>query len=456
MGKKSSGRFSMTITLSLALCFSFSPSESALSSTGLPSESLCAGSNAIVGTVKDDVLTGTDGDDLICGLGGNDQIQGLGGNDIIIGGLGIDTLFGGSGNDRIRGGQGDDTIKGGAGDDRTWGEDGIDIVAGDDGLDYVSGGSGADHLYGGLGIDTIFAGTGDDGIDGGPSADSINGEAGDDTCVKDTADRRASCSFDERGPRLVNISIQPGTEILNASSTEVVKRILKLRFTVADPGAGMKETLLTFQVLGGKSDRDSDLLRVNYQFSSCESMRQTIESSSPIRGYSNIAGYCLLSGNSNLGVYEAMALLPQNAKQGTWALANFYAIDEIGNRTSLWDEDLAKQKMRIKFKQIGITDTTAPSLNSIELSGPNALKSKSDKTFVSLSFKDNKSLLSAIHLGFLGDGDASIGQTYNLSDFTEIPKCDQAYQHFACLLSGDLVEGSLKLQVSYNAYPELP
>lgn len=436
-------------------------SEPALAKTTLPTEAACSSPGAIVGTSGDDVLQGTTGDDVICAGSGNDKIYGLAGSDVIVGGSGNDQIDGGEGSDQITAGAGDDTVSGGSGNDSIWGENGIDIIAADDGDDYIAGGAGADHLYGGQGVDQLLGGLSGDGLDGGAGADNLNGEQGDDTCVRDNADTRFSCNFDERGPRLINISLSPESAIVDASSAATEDRLIKFRFTVVDPGTGVKSIYLGFEKSRGISSNyvsdSTNSIHMSHQYDSCETLNSAASSGTPTYGLgSNMAGYCLLAGNSNYGVYEGAALVAKNALSGTWVLANFSATDNVGNRSSLWDTELAKQKMRVKFKQIGLTDTTPPSLNSIELSGPNALKSKSDKTFVSLSYKDNKSPLSAIHLSFLGTGDASIGQTYNLSDFKEIPKCDQAYQHFACLLSGDLVDGSLKLQVYYNANPELP
>ena len=56
-------------------------------------------SQALVGTLENDVLTGGRGDDTLRGLAGSDQLNGGQGHDLLDGGSGTDTMRGGIGND---------------------------------------------------------------------------------------------------------------------------------------------------------------------------------------------------------------------------------------------------------------------------------------------------------------------------------------------------------------------
>jgi Ca2+-binding RTX toxin-like protein len=104
-----------------------------------------AGSNTIVGTPQNDVLTGTAGADCILGLNGHDTIAGLGGNDVISGGNGIDVISGGDGNDFMTGGNGNDQLSGEGGDDRLDAGNGDDVLDGGGGSDQCIGGGGSDQ-----------------------------------------------------------------------------------------------------------------------------------------------------------------------------------------------------------------------------------------------------------------------------------------------------------------------
>lgn len=450
------------LKVSLTLLFLFVSAqliaEPAFAKPLMPTSAVCKQPGAVVGTSGNDVLQGTEGNDVICGGSGNDVIIGGGGNDIIVGGPGNDKIDGGDGSDRIAGGSGNDELNGGDGNDQLWGESGIDLVAGDDNNDYISGGSGADHLYGGEGIDQLLGGLANDGLDGGPGADYLNGEQGDDTCVRDSADKRLSCHFDEQGPQLINIAFLPGSATVDATSSNLEDRLITFRFTVVDSGTGVRDLYVGFKALSqGNVADSSNSIHLSYRYDTCDSLHAAASSNAATYGLGDqMAGYCQLAGNENYGVYEGAALVSRNAKSGTWVMSAFMGTDKVGNRSFLGDSELAKKKMRVKFKQIGVTDSLPPTLGTVTMAGPGTLQTKDDATYVTLSFKDNKGPVTSIALGFLGEGDASIGQTYNLSDIGEIPKCTDTSSYFACLVTGNLVQGTVKLEVRYNVLNEVP
>jgi Ca2+-binding RTX toxin-like protein len=130
-----------------------------------------AGTNRIVGTSNNDVLTGSSGRDCILGLGAQDQITGGGGDDII---------SAGDGDDIVRGSGGNDVISAGSGQDQLFGDDGDDVLAGNDGNDVIQAGAGADIVFGGAGQDQLSCGVGPDQCFGDAGDDRLFGEDGDD------------------------------------------------------------------------------------------------------------------------------------------------------------------------------------------------------------------------------------------------------------------------------------
>lgn len=102
---------------------------------------------ALKGSLEDDLLIGYTGADTINGADGADTLRGNGGADQLNGGAGMDTLTGDGGNDVLNGGRGWDSLHGGADNDTLYG---------DEGFDTMDGGAGDDSLYGGAGADTYL------------------------------------------------------------------------------------------------------------------------------------------------------------------------------------------------------------------------------------------------------------------------------------------------------------
>jgi Ca2+-binding RTX toxin-like protein len=102
---------------------------------------------ALKGSLEDDLLVGYTGADTINGGNGADTLRGNGGADQLNGGAGMDTLAGDGGNDVLNGGRGWDSLHGGADND---------TLDGEEGFDTMDGGAGDDSLYGGGGADTYL------------------------------------------------------------------------------------------------------------------------------------------------------------------------------------------------------------------------------------------------------------------------------------------------------------
>jgi Ca2+-binding RTX toxin-like protein len=73
-----------------------------------------SGSQIVLGTGGDDVLSGGSGNDVLCAYGGYDVLNGGSGNDVLVNGPGGGALNGGSGNDSLTGYEGD-VFAGGSG-----------------------------------------------------------------------------------------------------------------------------------------------------------------------------------------------------------------------------------------------------------------------------------------------------------------------------------------------------
>lgn len=145
--------------------------------------------NIINGHVGDDVIYGGDGVDTLQGGYGHDTIFGENGSDIITGHQGEDTLYGGNGGDQLSGGDDNDHLYGGAhedyligdgGDDHLYGGSGDDLLLGAADNDFLYGDAGQDDLRGGDGVDTLLGGSGDDKLFGENGVDTLSGEDGND------------------------------------------------------------------------------------------------------------------------------------------------------------------------------------------------------------------------------------------------------------------------------------
>jgi hypothetical protein len=453
----------IVVSLNLGLILASSPITSfqvAASEPPVPSENLCSTQNAILGSSVSESIVGTEGNDVICGGAGNDVIDGLGGDDIIIGGSGDDQIVAGAGNDKVAGGSGHDMINGNLGEDHLWGEAGEDIVAGDDLTDYISGGPGADHLYGGGGLDQLLGGLGDDGLDGGLGRDLLNGQRGDDVCVRDSADSRTSCDFDERGPELVNFALDPSSATVDVKDSNAQKRVVRFRFTVVDPGTGVSSLYVGFRSVFRDSHADfSNSLHISHDYGSCSNLEKAVSNLEPTPGLGGqIAGYCLLAGNSNRGVYEGAAVLPVNAVSGTWLLTTFFGTDSVGNMHRVGDYELAQKKLRVKFRQIGETDSIAPQLVDVSLAGQTVLSDESQSTAILVLFEDNQSDLKSIGVNFQSTNRyTSFSQSFRFGASTPVERCTEDTRgKTPCLERGTLKSGAIVLPITYSPITQNP
>jgi len=88
-----------------------------------------AGSTALVGTARNELIRGNNGGDELHGMAGADRLFGENGDDKLFGGAGQDFLSGDNGNDMLRGGLHSDDLFGGLGNDEF--VFGADAVAGE-------------------------------------------------------------------------------------------------------------------------------------------------------------------------------------------------------------------------------------------------------------------------------------------------------------------------------------
>ena len=125
------------------------------------------------------VLIGTTGNDL--------------GDNALLGTVRGDLIYGQNGDDRLTGAQQTDCLVGGPGNDTLLGDEQNDVLLGDEGNDQIDGGNGDNVVYGGAGDDTILGGNGKDELHGGIDADTIDGGAGRDVCYGDSSDTFLNC-----------------------------------------------------------------------------------------------------------------------------------------------------------------------------------------------------------------------------------------------------------------------
>ena len=435
----------------------------------------CQSPNAVLGTEGDDTIVGTEGDDIICAGGGNDSVSGNGGNDAIYGGEGNDTINGGAGNDELRGEEGDDLILGGVGDDFIWLDDGTDQGFGDSGNDdiwggaeddYVSGGSGADNLYGDGGLDRLLGGSGNDGLDGGEGTDSLQGDSGVDYCVKDEADTAlSSCFFDNKGPQLVSVAYDPESKNMNAVTGT---QRLTGRALIVDPGSGVDQLRFTFSSLlyakspgmligenssfGYEKSSSAHEIQVHSQNpDSCESLELDSTSS----------GVCLKSGTIQRGVWEFYLVLPKNMLQGTWVLSGVLGSDKARNTANVtydcgpqsyyyacgpFAKSLKNRKLAISFKQLEATDSTAPKVTLLGVSGSRRQVSADDFVRFRVGVSD-ASGIAGVSLSTIINGNPASDVTVNAST----PLCtDQILDSEVCVESLDLTNTVVQVPARYR------
>jgi hypothetical protein len=436
-----------------ALVFIDAPA--ALAVPTIPEDSICSLPEVILGTEGDDVLTGTAGDDIICGLGGNDQIDGLGGDDIILGGTGTDTLIGGTEDDRISGGIGDDYIDGKFGDDSIWGGAGDDSVIGDAGGDYLSGGDGADNLFGGAGIDSLLAGSGNDSLNGGADADRLNGETGVDICQKQSIDKVVSCYYDNAGPKLSNVAIDPADASLD--STDATRK-LHLRFTITDPGTGLQWAFMKFAeakyFAAARRNHSVYLDNSASQFEIYVSFNPTMPCD-PNPAYTTV---CSLGGTATKAVYEATVVLPRNLKTTRYYLSYYAANDQVSNQTS-WDAaDLYGKHLGVSFAQTGHNDIIGPSVSSLNIIGTRRLPTQESSVVAEATYADaSGNGLESLTLNYklihptadqtvsvIGHTDDNTYTTPCTDDITEITR--------ACLVEGDKYSGRVRIRMTLSGW----
>jgi hypothetical protein len=419
-----------------------------------PTTSICSLPDVILGTVGDDILTGTEGDDIICGLGGVDTIDGLGGDDIIIGGDNIDTIIGGSGEDQIVGGIGEDLLSGGDGSDEIWGDTGNDTVDGGSEPDYIAGGPGADNLFGSAGSDSMYGEAGDDSLNGGQDLDILDGGTGSDVCQKQTGETTKSCFYDNYGPKLINVAIDPNDAQIDSTDPN---RMLHIRFTISDAGTGLDSSTLTFsdskQVPLFYSEaklgqiRYGDLVTANSSNLPCQSPR-------PSSAYS-----CRVSGSDTYATYESAIALPRNMLTSTYRLVGFSGSDKVQNLSEWNIQMINSKKLGVSFKQVGVNDRSAPVITDFELYGDRNVATEYSTTdhFAKISFTDPEGSglrTLSVEYQLLRDSKHHFYGGSNIDESVYGSPCpsDFTTSEVSCLISGNKFGGVLYLQFGFGGY----
>ncbi len=292
----------------------------------------------VVGDAGNNLLYGTDANDIICGLGGNDIIYGLGGDD---------ALYGGSGDDYLSGG---------------------------DGLDGGYGGAGNDFIYGNGDDDSLYGGAGSDSLNGGDGYDTIRGEDGVDTCVDFSTDNflKADCFYDHSVPVLRKVSFSKPNPTVDVTLGQTR---LKLQFTVADLGAGLKSIGFSFSPKNTKGGAG---------------LVGTVFESVDVACSAELTENCRLSGTPNLGTYTATMILPANTAKSVYVLDEVNVSDTVGNSSLIEAKALAKNKLQLSFTQTGAPDRKAPYLTGASIIGTSTLANPFSSIIARFSFKDAK------------------------------------------------------------------
>ncbi|MDQ2622873.1 MAG: hypothetical protein M3Y45_07540 [Actinomycetota bacterium] len=256
----------------------------------------------IKGTKGPDRLVGTPKRDVICGFGGKDVLIGKGGNDVLIGGPGRDVLHGGQGRDVLRGGKGDDVIKGGPGNDRLLGEPQNDRLHGGPGNDYLDGGSGRNFYFTGPGVNRC----------------------------RDTATDTVTAGCDDTAPKLVDLTVSPGS----IDTTDEAKDV-EFTIRLTDDLAGVKGVPSVRVVHPGSGQERHPWVE-------------------------------RISGDAMDGVYGGKIRIEPNSAHGQWEFRINFG-DRQKNITDLNGKDLAALNLPTGFRQTGAGDAVKPTIHSITL-----------------------------------------------------------------------------------------
>ena len=261
-------------------------------------------------------IKGTKGPDRLVGTAKRDVICGFGGKDVLVGKGGKDHLVGGKGDDKLRGGRGGDLLSGGPANDRLYGEPQNDTLLGGPGDDYLNGGSGNNTINGGPGQNRCLAG----------AADTLAG-----TC-------------DNTGPRIVEVSITPGSV-----DTWEQSRTIEVTYRVADDLTGLQ---MNSQHLGARHAASG---QTAYSFPT------------------------LVSGDEKDATFAATIRLPRYAAQGRWDL-DIQSRDKAGNFARSGPAELAALGLPNGFDQTGRGDSGKPQVLSLAIDRSSVDSSGADQT----------------------------------------------------------------------------
>jgi len=153
---------------------------------------------------------------------------------------------------------------------------------------------------------------------------------------------------DGRAPILRSLAL-----LANKVDTSQQPRVLALRATVTDPGAGIKEIYFQFD--------DHTTFGFWGDWSLCEN-GHAIDPAFPGSGTS-----CLVSGTKNSAVIEMKIMLPAYSPKKSYKLKWVTTADLAGNSSVTGDPVLAERGLAISFSQIGKGDNVGPVLKSVSV-----------------------------------------------------------------------------------------
>jgi len=177
----------------------------------------------------------------------------------------------------------------------------------------------------------------------------------------------------------------------NKVDTSQQSRILTLRASVTDPGAGLQNIYFQFGAGGTQGG-------ATFMYSD-GSLCENGHAIDP--GYPGSGTGCLVSGTKNSAVIEMKVMLPAYSAKKSHKLQWVTATDWAGNNSVTGDPLLANRGLAISFTQVGIGDSTGPSLKSVSvLNGPIDTGSEAQQVRIRVRVLDNISGVQSFGIAF--------------------------------------------------------
>jgi hypothetical protein len=227
---------------------------------------------------------------------------------------------------------------------------------------------------------------------------------------------------DGNAPVLRSIAFQN-----NKVDTSQQSRILTLRASVTDPGAGLQNIYFQF----GAGDSAGGATFMYSDGSVCEN-GNAIDPEFP-----GTSTGCLVSGTKNSAVIEMKIRLPAYSPKKSHKLQWVTATDWAGNNSVTGDPLLAKRGLAISFTQVGDGDNLGPSLKSVSvLNGTIDTGSEAQQVRLRVQVLDDMSGVQSFGIAFqrISSSGKPVGATVNFGCSIQ-----------TCLTSGDERDGTYEI-----------